>query len=601
MSRGATAWFTSARSEMGFTLVDEVGIEYGPTEPGAPSLQLRYPVYAARAPDGTTVIVDELAIEKSLHLRAWYRTLRVAHDGTVLADSAAWGIDDAAGFLLGDSLALLRVTQWEIAVLPDAGERAATIDLSPFSKRLPLVASPTPQGTFLVAFADVAYKVDLVEVDALGRLLWYLPPLDRLGYPGTIQLLRNGNILVADEFCHVVFELTRNGSVVRELGRWRDPGRRDGRLSSPRAAAEAPDGSRLVADTRNDRVLRVMPDGGVEALPTPTGGLSSPTYAVGLPNGNLLVCDGGNGRVVECDPSGEIRAQYGGPPPKRRWFSFPRSVEALAGGGLLVCDTAHDRVVVAENGDHRIWPLNGGAELFWPRCARLLPSGSLLVADGRHGRVLEVAVSGEVVRSLDGLYLDGGQPLDDPHDVRSLPNGHLLITDPPLGLVVEADWDGNVFRTIGAGGAVTLADPHSAQLLADGLVLVCDSGNHRLLWVGADGAATRELRALRSESAWFRLSGPRFAEASATGVLVVADTGNNRVLAATGSGQLLWELSAVPSARVPFLNQPRWVQLVTADEVLVSDHCHHRVLRLRWEPDHEGTVPADLQKRPRTA
>ena len=71
---------------MDFALVDEVGISYGPLETaarGARSLSpgLRYPVFAARAADGTTVVVDELAIEKSLHLRAWYRTLRLDPDG----------------------------------------------------------------------------------------------------------------------------------------------------------------------------------------------------------------------------------------------------------------------------------------------------------------------------------------------------------------------------------------------------------------------------------------------------------------------------------------------------------------------------------------
>src|SRR6266511_1091479 len=275
---------------MPFALVEEVGIEYGPAEAArrgvrSPSVPLRYPVFAARAEDGTTVVVDEQAIEKSLHLRAWYRTLRIDPDGALVADSAEWGVDDAYGFLAGDSTAILRVTRWEIRLLSPAGERVATVDLSPLSKRMPLVASATPQGTFLVAFADRLFDVDVVEVDERGRLLWYLPHLDRLGYPGSVQLLRNGNILVADEFCHVVFELARDGSVVQELGSGRDPGKRGNRLSSPRAAWEAPDGTRLVADTRNDCVLKVAPDGTVEALPQPADGLSSPTFAVMLPDG----------------------------------------------------------------------------------------------------------------------------------------------------------------------------------------------------------------------------------------------------------------------------------------------------------------------------
>ena len=582
---------------MGFALLDEVGITYGPAEADGqvvrfPSPALRYPVLAARAADGTTVVVDEVAIEKSLPLRAWYRTLRLEPDGSLLADSAEWGDDDAYGFLAGESLAILRVTQWQIVLLSRAGERLSTLDLSPLSKRMPLTASRTLQGTFLVAFADNLFGVDVVEIDTSGRLLWYLPHLDRLGYPGSVQLLRNGNVLIADEFCHVVVELGRDGSIVQQVGRWRDPGRRGNRLSSPRAAWEASDGTWLIADTRNDRVLKVATDGTVDVLPQPAEGLSSPTSAVELSDGNLLVCDAGNRRVVEYDGRGEVAVQYGEPPADSRWFSFPRSVETLEDGGLLIADTAHDRVVVVENGALEPWPLEPSAQLFWPRCARVLPSGSLLVADGRNGRVVEVAPSGEMLRQLDRLQLDGGQPLADPHDVRLLPNGHLLIADAPLGLVVEADWDGQIFRMIGRGaGVAELADPHSAQLLDSGLILVCDSGNDRLLWVGADGEAVVELRALRSGSAWFRFSGPRYAEVSPTGVLVVADTGNNRVLAATESGELMWELASIPGTRLPFLNQPRWAQMTPTGEVLVCDHSHHRVLRLREA--RESALPAD--------
>ena len=86
-----------------------------------PSPGLRYPVFAARAADGTTVVADELAIGKSLPLRAWYRTLRLDPYGAVLADSAEWGDDDAYGFLAGESLAILRVTQWEIVLLSPDG------------------------------------------------------------------------------------------------------------------------------------------------------------------------------------------------------------------------------------------------------------------------------------------------------------------------------------------------------------------------------------------------------------------------------------------------------------------------------------------------
>lgn len=577
---------------MGWSLLEECGIEYAAARARV-GPELHHPVLAARAADGSTVVVDELGIRKSVPVRAEYRTLRIAPDGELLADSWGWGIADGYGIPAAESLAILRVTRWELQTLGPAGNPVATLDLAPVSKRLPLVVSHTPRDTFLLAFADELFAVDLAEVDEAGRLLWYLAaPAESLGFPGSVQLLRSGNVLVADEFCHVVTELARDGSILWRAGHWRDPGRRGGRLSSPRTAREAANGTRLVADTRNDRLLTVDDDGGIAILPEPEGGLSAPTFADVLPGGNVLVCDAGNGRVLECDGDGRVVWSFGEPAGHRRAFSFPRSVERLRGGALLVCDTANDRVVVAENGACEPWPSGDGARLFWPRCARVLPSGSLLVADGRNSRVLELTPGGEVTRTLHELGHGGTMQLVDPHDVHLLPGGNLLITDSPPGLVLETDWSGRVYRTIGRpGGEVELADPHSAQLLDGGTVVICDSGHDRVLWIRPDGTVERELRAVRSGSSLLRLSRPRHAELSATGVLVIADTGNNRVLAVQESGELLWELSTVPGSRLPWLNQPRWAHLGDDGEVIVCDHCHHRILRLRYE-SASGSPPS---------
>ncbi len=558
---------------MGWSLVEEVGVDYA--RGGRHRSELQYPVFAARAEDGTTLVVDELAIRKSVPLRAEYRTLRFGADGKLLE-----AVGEGYGVPAGKNVALLRVTRWELVINSMTGQPVAAVDLSAISKHMPLVASRTPRDTFLVAFADELFATELAEVDEGGRLLWYLPrPLDRLGFPGSVQSLRNGNVLVADEFCHVVTELDRTGAVVWELGSWRDPGRRGGRFSSPRSAWETADGQRLVADTRNDRVVAVT--GAGEVLAAPAGGLSSPTFADRLASGHMLVCDAGNGRVVEYDAQGEIAWACGDPPP-RRLFSFPRAVEPMRGGCLLVADTGHDRVVVVGNGTCREWPLAGAAELFWPRCARVLRGGGLLVADGRNGRVLEVTRGGEVVRQLDTLQLEPPLRLSDPHDVGLLPGGHLLITDSPLRLVVEADWSGHVYRAIGGrDDPVVLDDPHSAQALQDGDVLICDSGHDRIIRVADNGCVVSELRAVRCGSSWLRLNRPRHAELSPTGALVVCDTGNNRVLAADESGELLWELSAAQGSPLEWFNQPRWAHLAATGELILCDHCHHRILRFR--------------------
>ncbi len=92
---------------------------------------------------------------------------------------------------------------------------------------------------------------------------------------------------------------------------------------------------------------------------------------------------------------------------------------------------------------------------------------------------------------------------------------------------------------------------------------------------------------MRSNACRFRLHQPRYVEVSQDGTMAIADTGNNRVLAATLAGDFLWEFSHVPNSRRPFLNQPRWVSLVSRNEVVVCDHFHHRILHVKRVGDVE--------------
>jgi len=63
--------------------------------------------------------------------------------------------------------------------------------------------------------------------------------------------------------------------------------------------------------------------------------------------------------------------------------------------------------------------------------------------------------------------------------------------------------------------------------------------------------------------------------------LVIADTGNNRVLVSDLAFSFLDVLSSVPDSPIPYFNFPRWVQPITRDELVVSDHGNHRILHLR--------------------
>jgi NHL repeat-containing protein len=567
---------------MSWHVTREMGVRYASPRNSA-STALQYPILAERGADGSTLIVDKLGIEKSLPFWMEYRTLRVAPDGRVLYDSHAHGIQDGYGCLTPDGgIALLRVSKWEVLLLSREGLPIRTLSLAALAKQPPMLIAATDHESLLVAFVDRLFEVEIVEIGLDGRLLWYLPASGhRFGCPASLQRLPNGNLLIADEFCSTATEIDRNGAIVWQFGKDRDPAKRPDRLSNPHFVQRLPDGQRLIADTRNHRVLTVRDSRIAETIDPRETELCCPTSVTQLNNGHFLVCDAGNGRVLELDANRHVAWQFGDSTIERHWFSFPRSAECSGPETYLVADTANDRVVQVRDAEIRVWPTPGAAQLFWPRCARLTPAGSLLVADGRNSRVVELSVTGEVLNELGQLNLEGGLFLSDPHDVQLLPDGTLLLVDASLDLVAQVRWTGQVLWSAGRGIGPDLRDPHSAQRLDDGSILICDTGNSRILRLDRSGRVVDDRQMLRCGSVCYRFNRPRYAEITADGSWLIVDTGNNRILGADPQGESAWQLSHLPDSRIRWLNQPRWARLINSDELLVTDHLHHRVLHLR--------------------
>ncbi len=575
---------------MTWSLLREIGIDYvDPAASAADTLGLRYPVFAERADDGTTVIVDETGLSKNLTVLTECRTVRVDAAGRAVWDSIAAGIHDGYGCALdGGRTALLRRTTWDLLILDADGSERRRIDLSLVSPHMARVVTRTARGTLLVSFIDHVYHAEIAELDEEGHLLWMLPqdPEKPIGCPTNVQQIEGGGVLVTDEFCHVAAEYGRDGRLAWQYGERRNPAGGTNRLSNPMGARRLADGRRVVADTRNHRVLAIAPDadGAHEELAIPD--VNSPTSIDLTRDGTWLVSDAGNRRVIELDADLNVVRQFGRPLARRRPFSFPRSVEGTGDGAYVLADTAFNRVVsVTAAGAIEDLATAESAGLFWPRCARVLDGGGLLIADGRRSRVVETGPDGAVVREVGVARLAGGErKLKDPHDVQLLPNGHVLVADASLDLVLELDWDGAVHWVAGEREGHALADPHSAQALDGGEVVISDTNAHRLVWVGRDGTIVRELSVFRDGDHLYRLNRPKHAAVTPDGLLAVVASFNNRVLAGTPDGRLRWVLDEVPGSPLPQLSQPRWATLLGPDEVVVSDHSNHRLVHLRRTP-----------------
>ncbi len=567
---------------MSWSVVQELGIEYAPQVDAPQSRPLLFPVYTAQASDGSYLIVDEVCAEKPIPIRLEYRTIRVDSGGQVVFDTHQMGIEDGYGCLFdGDSVAILRRTRWELLLVSSQAAVTDTIDLTNFSKYLPRIVSCTDRQTFLILFLDRSGRLDIVEIDRHGRLLWYLPAhADFLGVPASLQLLPSNTILLADAFWSVVLEINRDGKVVWQFGKSGNPAKSADRVSGSTCVKARADGQRLISDTRNHRLLLVEVDGTSTEVGLGDCELSDPTYADFSQDGHLLVCDSGNSRVIQLDNEQQVVWQYGSPIRTERRFSFPRSVQVTAPGKYLIADTANDRIVNATSCGAET-PAREDAELFWPRCVRKSPSGSLVIADGRNGRIVELSESGQILNQLERIQCNGSQGLEDPHDVRPLSNGNLLITDSPLDAVFEVDWSGQVHRMIGGDALIDLDDPHAAQQLEDGTVVICDTGHDRILFVDQRGKCIDAFETINGGDFFLRMKQPKYVEVIDDGTMVIVDTGNNRVLGSTTSGQLIWEISEISGSPLRHLHQPRWATLVNQDEVLITDHFHHRVVHLR--------------------
>ena len=125
------------------------------------------------------------------------------------------------------------------------------------------------------------------------------------------------------------------------------------RLSGPEGTALAADGALLIADTQNDRIRRVAPNGIITTIAGNDRGffgdggraidadLNSPSDVAVLGDGSILIADTGNDRIRRIAPGGTITTVAGstrglagdGGPAGAALLNAPRGLTATPSGG----------------------------------------------------------------------------------------------------------------------------------------------------------------------------------------------------------------------------------------------------------------------------
>jgi sugar lactone lactonase YvrE len=110
----------------------------------------------------------------------------------------------------------------------------------------------------------------------------------------------------------------------------------------------------------------------------------------------------------------------------------------------------------------------------------------VMITDQGNQRVILVNLRGEIVWQYGTTGVAGNDPneLNNPNSAELLANGHILIADESNNRVIEITPASNIVKTFTAGG--TISGAAFASRLSDGDTLISDAGNNRIVEVDSD-------------------------------------------------------------------------------------------------------------------
>lgn len=397
--------------------------------------------------------------------------------------------------------------------------------------------------------------------------------------PYYIEVLENETFLITDSSVNVVKLIDDDCTVLWEYGTPGCPGCGDNELSVP-VNAFFYNNNIMISEQRSHRVIEVSYEfhnivrqfGITNEVGSQGGRLWAP-QAVEY-NGVLyfIMCKASNIYISYLDNCGKIAPYYGESLFAYSLFNFPRACAySKEYNELAVCDTYHNRICIFDNSYRLIRMVEyvNDYPLRWPRCIEW-ENDILIIANSMANAIHAINRENKCVWSIDMSQISATnewiQSLNKVDDC-------MLVAYETFVLLMDT----RTFTvTFDSRDILLCRDIHQAQLLADGRILIADTGNNRVIIY--DEGCSSIVDSIIYKDTILKLKKPR----------MVILYGDKTYIVNSGTSQIyickrdMSEILEIYGGERGFahnrLSIPRWITNLSENMFFISDTDNHRIV-----------------------
>ncbi len=461
--------------------------------------------------------------------------------------------------------------------------------------------------------------------------------------PSAVVSDKNGNVYVALKGAFQVVEISSSGTATVIVGNGIQGSTGDGgpaveaTLSTPAALAVDSAGNLYIADSSSNNVRMVGTDGIINTFagngfsgyagdggPAAAGSLNSPSGLAFDSKGDLLIADSGNNVIRMVTPNGTITTIAGNGvagsngdngPALQAYLDFPQGVAEDSAGNVYISDSGNNWIRVVSPagtisrfaGANASGAFGGGADpsialnatLRNPTGLVLDKAGNVYFIQAGADQVSRITTDGKIANfagtgSGSGASGDGGVARFANLNVQGIalnPQGNLLIADGANNRVRIVNTTNNIINTL-AGTGLASYSPQGLALQGDTLYF-SDASSNRIrkfnLTTGESGvfAGNGEATFAGDGGAAISasLSGPIGVAFDQAGNLYIADSGNERIrrvtpagvistIVGTGTATSTGDGSAASAATI---NGPSGVAVDSSGNLFIAERAGQRI------------------------